>query len=80
MKEEKGFLNKIVDLLAYRLMKFEGEVYKQNFKTELCREFISYWSEMNKSKTKMKFELEKTFDVKRRMLRWKKNQESKKLL
>jgi hypothetical protein len=61
--------------LSYRLMKFEGEVYKQTFKTELCREFISYWAEMNKSKTKMKFELEKTFDVKRRMLRWKKNSE-----
>ena len=36
-------------------------------------EFLSYWSEPNRSKTKMRFELEKTWDVKRRMQKWMRN-------
>ena len=54
-------------------MKFEGEVFKQTYKTELCRDFVSYWTETNKSNSKMKFELESTFDIKRRLSRWAKN-------
>ena len=35
--------------------------------------FISYWTEPNKSNTKMRFELEPIFDNKRRLGRWLKN-------
>lgn len=34
------------------------------------RKFYSYWSEPNKSGTKVKWELERTFDVKRRLYTW----------
>lgn len=37
---------------------------------ELIRAFFDYWTEPNKSKTKMRFELEKTWDVKRRLNTW----------
>jgi len=37
---------------------------------ELRKNFISYWTEPNKSKTKMRFQLEKTWDTKRRLETW----------
>ena len=36
----------------------------------MLRDFFDYWSEMNKSKTKMRFELEKTWEVSRRLKTW----------
>ena len=40
---------------------------------EIREDFISYWTEENKSKTKMRFEMEKTWDTKKRLERWMKN-------
>jgi hypothetical protein len=40
------------------------------FPFELRKEFIAYWTEPNKSGTKMRFELEKTWDLSRRLHRW----------
>lgn len=34
------------------------------------QKFIAYWTEPNKSGTKVKWELERTFDVKRRLITW----------
>lgn len=42
---------------------------EENVRAEMER-FISYWTEPNKSGTKVRWELEKTFDVKRRLLTW----------
>ena len=36
--------------------------------------FVDYWSENNKSNSKMRFELQKTFDISLRLKRWAKNQ------
>ena len=36
----------------------------------ICDEFIDYWTEPNKTKTKMKFEMQETFDISRRLKRW----------
>ena len=38
---------------------------------DLIKNFVSYWCEENKSKTKMRFEMEKTWNLKSRMMRWK---------
>jgi len=35
--------------------------------------FVSYWTEPNKSKTKIKYELQKTWDMKRRIGTWMRN-------
>ena len=40
---------------------------------EMLREFYDYWSEPNKSHTKMRFEQERTWDLRRRLARWANN-------
>jgi hypothetical protein len=48
--------------------------YLQPYGKELLRAFYDYWSEPNKSKTKMRMELEKTWDLAKRLKRWQDNQ------
>lgn len=43
------------------------------FPFEMRQEFILYWTEPNKPGTKMRWELEKTWDLNRRLLRWQRN-------
>jgi len=40
----------------------------------MLKEFYEYWVEPNKSKTKFRQELEKTWDLERRLKSWKKNE------
>lgn len=40
---------------------------------DLLNEFYLYWTEPNKSNTKLKFELQKTWSLERRLMTWKKN-------
>lgn len=47
--------------------------YLGDYGKEMLREFYDYWSESNKSKTKMRFESEKTWDLDRRLKRWSNN-------
>ncbi len=44
--------------------------YREQYDKDLLQGFFSYWSESNKSQTKMKFELERTFEVGMRLARW----------
>ena len=37
---------------------------------ECIKEFCEYWTESNMSGNKMKFEMQKTFDIKRRLGKW----------
>lgn len=50
------------------------EFISQGGKEDICRreanKFVSYWTEPNKSKTRLRYELEKTWDTKRRLLTW----------
>lgn len=59
--------------ISIREQKFAEEVFFSNLSTEVCKEFVDYWTETNKSGTKMKFEMQKTFCIKRRLARWQKN-------
>lgn len=43
------------------------------FGADMMNDFFSYWTEPNKSNTKMRYELEKTWDIKRRLSRWANN-------
>jgi hypothetical protein len=52
--------------------------FVKEFGRDVLREFYEYWSEPNKSKTKIKFQLEKTWDTRLRLLRWVKNDFGKK--
>lgn len=67
-------LNKIED----RSIKFLEEIntFKQ-YETSMLNEFYDYWSEPNKSKTKMRWELQPTWDLKRRLKTWADRQKMK---
>ena len=47
--------------------------FSDKFDNNLIKDFFEYWTEPNKSGTKMKFELQDTFDIGRRLSRWEKN-------
>ena len=42
----------------------------ETYGKEMLRDFYNYWSEPQKSRKKMRFELEKTWEVKRRLEAW----------
>lgn len=48
--------------------------FKQTYSINMLKSFYDYWTEPNHLKTKMRFELEKTFDVERRLKTWSKRE------
>lgn len=58
--------------LALRSTDFQKTLipYLGTYTKEMLRAFADYWTEPNKSKTKMKFELQPTWDVERRLKTW----------
>ncbi len=44
--------------------------YKKDFLLTEMKKFISYWTEMNATGRKQKWELQKTFEVKKRLIYW----------
>ena len=44
--------------------------YVGKYKKEMVRRFYDYWTELNRSGTKMRFELEKTFEIGKRLKTW----------
>lgn len=55
-----------------RMAQFVREVaeYREKYTDSLLNAFASYWSEPNQAKTKMRFEMEKTWDTGRRLATW----------
>ena len=49
------------------------KIYLDSYGKDLMNDFFKYWTEPNKTNTKLKFELEKTWSVKLRLERWAKN-------
>lgn len=47
--------------------------YINTYPKEMLKDFFDYWSEANKSKTKMRFEMQPTWDIKKRLATWAKN-------
>ncbi len=60
------------DALRKRCYKFYDALvpYVATYGKDMVRKFYDYWTEPNKSKTKMRFELERTWDLKRRLNTW----------
>jgi len=52
----------------------EVSAFKELYSVEMLEAFIDYWTEHNKSKTKLRYELQKTFDIARRLKTWSKNE------
>lgn len=66
-KKEKTIDKKIEDF-RYSLSEF-----KSKYGDIILLEFFNYWSELNKSQTKMRWELEKTWNTPKRLTRWHNN-------
>lgn len=68
-----------VELFNLRKNKFRDSIlpFVSKYGKDICNEFFAYWTEPNKSKTKMKFELQKTWDVNLRLAKWSANNFSK---
>lgn len=47
--------------------------YMETYGKPMIREFFDYWTERNKSGTRMRFEIENVFDIPKRLARWKLN-------
>ena len=50
--------------------------FLEKYGKEMLRAFFDYWSEPNKQKNKMRFELQKTWDTGRRLSTWAKREEN----
>lgn len=63
------------ELLKKREVIFKSEVYKfmGKYSDVMLSKFCNYWTEKNKSCTKMKFELQKTFEISKRLATWANN-------
>jgi len=60
--------------ISNRRDKFVFEVLSFDYDEIILNGFIDYWTEPNKSNTKMKYELNKTWETKRRLKTWANNQ------
>lgn len=63
------------NLLAKRQKEFFDDMvpFVEEYGREMVRAFYDYWSEPNKSRTKMKWELERTWDLNLRLKKWRDN-------
>ena len=59
--KQKNFLNKL-------------KVHQNDFDKDLLNNFYLYWSEANENTKKLRCELEKTFEIKRRLQTWQRRQ------
>lgn len=59
-----------------RANEFMGKVakYLTSENKKMLREFYDYWTEMNEGGRKMRFEMQKVFDIGRRLKTWEKNE------
>jgi hypothetical protein len=49
------------------------DLFKDDLSTNTIKDFYTYWSERSSNSKKMRFEMEKVFDINRRMQTWLKN-------
>lgn len=61
-----------------RQLKFKNSLreFVPTYGKEMIQNFYDYWIEPNRSATKMKWELEKTWDLKLRLIKWESNEKT----
>ena len=57
LSRKEGFYNSLIPFVGH-------------YPKEMIRSFFDYWSELNKSETKMRFELQKTWEINHRLATW----------
>lgn len=76
VKDNITSINTTSNNILIREQKFLDQVALLDYDNSIKKSFTDYWTEPNKSNTKMKFEMQSTFDINRRLARWKKNDKS----
>ena len=69
----KSKVKRNLDTVSNKFL-LEVSAFKELYSVEMLEAFVDYWTEPNKSKTKLRYELQKTFDVSRRLKTWSKNE------
>ena len=64
---------KTIDERKNDFMKLVAENGVEKYGQEMCREFFDYWTESNPNGKKMRFEMQKVFEIKKRLATWNKN-------
>lgn len=73
-KEIRGVWGK-KNTIEQRELKFIEQVKSHSeYPIEMLEKFINHFTEKNKPQTKMKFEMEKTWELKKRLVRWANNE------
>ena len=57
---------------AFRKELFSDK-YTSKYPAQLLEDFYNYWTEPNRRKTKMRFEIQQTWDISRRLFTWSRN-------
>ena len=76
VKDNITSINTTSNNIIIREQKFLDQVFLLDYDNSIKKSFTDYWTEPNKSNTKMKFEMQSTFDINRRLARWKNNDKS----
>ncbi len=71
-KQSKEYKINIIEANKQKFIK-DLEPYVSIYGRDMVNDFFKYWSELNQSQTKMKFQLEKTWQLNLRLERWSKN-------
>ena len=71
---ESAFLHHDISSIDVRKNSFAQSLqpYLDTYGKEMLNEFYLYWTEPNQQNTKMKFELERTYSLERRLNTWSK--------
>jgi hypothetical protein len=78
IKEKKVKESKVKEIKSLDDSKFDFKEslrdFTQTYSVDTLKSFFEYWTELNTSKTKMRFQGEKFFDVSRRLATWQKRE------
>tara|TARA_R100001015_G_C4604652_1_gene159664 strand:- start:207 stop:839 length:633 start_codon:yes stop_codon:yes gene_type:complete len=74
VKDNNTSINNTSINISNRKNEFVFEVLSFDYDKNILNSFVDYWTEPNKSKTKMKFELQETWSTNLRLKTWAKNQ------
>jgi hypothetical protein len=74
IKNNTTSINNTSNNISIRELKFINDVSLFDYDKNILDSFTDYWTEPNKSNTKMKFELQQTWSTNLRLKNWAKNQ------
>lgn len=68
------------DIILEKKKTFQETIkpFVQEFGRDTCNAFYTYWSEVSRNGKKLKWEMEDTWETRLRLVRWKKNEDSRK--